>query len=298
MSEKGGSRWLAVILSAIVSGIVGVGSGYAVNRLTEKPAALTYDITSIQAFPGQERVGIVAVRISNSGKKELENIDGTITLPDAEIREVVYQGLTPQTTNRDRSSVRFQLPFINPTEAFSVQLLVLPSTQVLSEPKVDLRARGAVGSPLERDKGTKSVFASIATAVVATLTAIPLVAVFLVRKEMRSVRDTISAFTVSASTDHSGDQRDVFAFVLGRHNLLEEANLLRQWPRELEYWSISDLLTERWLSAADQGRIRDGIKAFDELVQYAAIADSSICAIQLNAAKLSLALSDAETAKQ
>jgi hypothetical protein len=66
----------------------------------------------------------------------------------------------------------------------------------------------------------------------------------------------------------------------------------------LAYWSISDLLTERWLSAADQGRIRDGIKAFDELIQYASIADSSACAIQLNAAKLSLALSDAETAKR
>ncbi|MBT9613920.1 MAG: hypothetical protein IV108_11725 [Burkholderiales bacterium] len=301
MSESSNSKFTILIFSGVLSVIVGVASGYGVNWLSEKKAELTYDITSIQAFPGQERIGIVAVRISNSGKKELENIDATVRFSDAEVKEVLFQGLTPQMSTKERSNVRFQIPFLNATEGFSVQILVSPNSQALQQPTVDLRAKGAIGIPSDRSAGEKSssskdlltLIASAAATVLALMTAV----MIKLRTSNVSFSEIVSGITKPA-TGHSGDQRDVFAYVLGFCGLTGEANLIRGWPRDLSYWSISDLLTDRWIAEGDEKNIRAGIAGFDQLVGYAELVPSSIRIIQLNIARLYIALNDLPSARK
>lgn len=300
MSETSTSKIPTLIFGGVISIIVGIASGYGVNWLGEKKAELTYDVTSIQAFPGQERVGIVAVKISNSGSKELENIDAAVRFSDAEVKEILFQGLTPQLISKDKSSVHFQIPFLNATENFSVQILVLPISQVLHTPNVDLRAKGAVGIPLDRSKAEASykgkelwsLFASAVAAVLALLSAV----LIKIRTARLSILETVQAITKSPD-GHSGDQRDVFAFVLGFFELSSDANSIRSWPRDLSYWSISDILTDKWIAEGDVRTIRLGISAFGQIIDYAYMAPSSVRIVQLNIARLYLTLNDVPSAK-
>ena len=96
-----------LIAGGLVSLIVGVGTGYLVNWLGEKRQLLTYDITSVQAFPGQkEKVGIVSVRIANKGQKELEDIQGSVQFSDADVRELTFQGLSPSSIGSQGTAFR------------------------------------------------------------------------------------------------------------------------------------------------------------------------------------------------
>lgn len=300
MSEALNSKLLPLIFGGIISVIVGIASGYGVNWLSEKKAELTYDITSIQAFPGQERVGIVAVKISNSGSKELENIDATVRFADAEVKEILFQGLTPQTTSKDKNGIRFQIPFLNAAENFSVQVLVSPTSLALQTPAVDLRAKGAVGIPLDRTTSetggkTKELWSALVSAVA---TVMALVAVMIkIRTSRLSLPEAVEAVTNPVS-GHEGDQRDVFAYVLGFCGLSSEANFIRSWPRNMSYWSISDILTDRWIAGADDATIRLGISALEQVIEYAQIATSSARIIQLNIARLFIALKENTSASQ
>lgn len=301
MSDSSASKFPTLLFGGIISIVVGIASGYGVNWLSEKKAELTYDVTSIQAFPGQERIGIVAVRISNTGSRELENIDATVRFSDAEVKEILFQGLTPQTTNKEKGGVRFQIPFLNPAENFSVQILVSPTAQALQQPSVDLRAKGAVGIPINRDVSEKELSMknlwSLLASAAATIMALSAAVVIRAKTSRISVIETANAIA-SMGNRHSGDQRDVFAYVLGLCGLSVDANFIRAWPRDLSYWSISDILADRWIEANDEKVIRSGISALTELIDYAEIHPSSGRIIQLNISRLYLALNDAPSAKR
>lgn len=301
MSETSSSKLSPLIFGGIISIVVGIASGYGVNWLSEKKAELTYDITSIQAFPGQERVGIVAVRISNSGSKELENIDAAVRFSDAEVKEILFQGLTPQMTSKDKNGIRFQIPFLNANENFSVQVLVSPTSQILQTPAVDLRAKGAVGIPLDRTTseagGKEKELWSVLVSAVATVLALLAVVAVKIRTSKLSLSDTVESVT-NPGNGQNGDQRDVFAYVLGFCGLSSEANFIRSWSRELSYWSISDILTERWITEADDKTIRLGISALEKIIGYAHMAPSSARIIQLNIARLFIALNNNSSARK
>lgn len=300
MAESSNSKLPTLIFGGLISVIVGVASGYGVNWLSEKKAELTYDVTSIQAFPGQERIGIVAVRITNSGKKELENIDATVRFSDAEVKEIIFQGLTPQTSSKEGSGIRFQIPFLNPAEDFSVQILVSPNKQVLQTPMVDLRAKGAVGIPANRSAenvGSKKELWTLTASAAMALVALSM-AVLLSRKLTKRAESVYATPHANIGTGHEGDQRDVFAYILGSCGLHEDAGLIRSCTRDLSYWSISDLLTDRWIASGNEANIRAGATALDRLISYALLAQESVRIIQINIARLYVAVNDEASARK
>lgn len=296
MSDKSRSSYVALIFGGILSIAVGVASGYVVNWLNEKNAELTYDITAVQAFPGQEKIGIVSVKVNNSGKKELENIDARIIFDDAELKEVIFQGLTPQASKKEANGIRFQMPFINPGETFSVQLLVSPVGGTLSKPIVDVRGKGAVATLLDTkiQRSSLSEFTTLAVAALGTLGAGILGFAF----SQRSGRLVLSSLYNEESSKHRGDQRDIFAFVLGVNGFQDIASELRSTNREMSYWSISDELTERWLINGDEDTIKRACTVLENIFDYAKIQEMSQGVLLINAARLCLKFNDKETAKK
>lgn len=302
MSEPSGSKYATLIFGGVVSVGVGVASGYGVNWLSEKNGELTYDITAIQAFPGQEKIGIVSVKISNPGKKELENIDANIQFSDAEVKEAIFQGLAPQASKKESKGLRFQMPFINPGENFSVQLLVAPTGSTLSKPTVDVRGKGAVAIPLDANsKKSEEInqFAALGVSTLSTLAFASLVVSRRLRQKRISFGTAVDALLndPDGNSRHLGDQRDIFAFILGLCGFPEIACELRAIGRETSYWSISDSLTERWITTPDEGTIRSACNAFEKLIEYARIAEESQGVLLLNAARLCLSINDRIGAK-
>jgi len=298
-STASNSKFTTLLIAGGISLVVGVGSGFLVNWLSEKRLLLTYDITAIQAFPGQqERIGIVAVRVANGGQKELESIDGTILFTDAVVKEVSLQGLTPNAATQQKRAdgVDFRVPFLNAGEQFSVQVLVTPKQQDLQSPSVSLRAKGTVGraeakGESKHGKSIRDELFQLIAAIGAALVAGALTVVL-------RLKGRVSPLDMMIGFGPSDDQRDVFAYVLGLDGFLEEAQLVRHWPRDWSYWSISDFLTERWLSnAGDKERLTKGRTVFEHLLQYAQFAKSSSRILHLNSARLAMALGDTEAAR-
>lgn len=286
-----------LVIGGLVSLIVGVGTGYLVNWLGEKRQLLTYDITSVQAFPGQkERVGIVSVRIANKGQKELEDIQGGVQFSDAEVRELTFQGLPPSSINSQKSATgtEFRVPFLNPGENFSVQALVRPKGDALQTPSVNIRAKGVVGT-LDTETGKKSdrpkyiELLSLAAATMGALVA----AMSILFRRLRMIME-------SSLENHHGDQRDIFAYILGVSDLHAESENILHWSREWSYWSISDYLTEMWITnhSNDKELLKRGASSFAKLLQYASINEQSVRLIELNAARLYLSAQEPTLAKE
>ena len=100
------------------------------------------------------------------------------------------------------------------------------------------------------------------------------------------------------TTQHHDDQRDVAAYVLGVSGFPEEAALVRSLGRVMSYWSLADLLTERWLQARDADLARRGVTVLQRLLEYASIAETSRWLIQVDIARLAAAGGDMEMARK
>ena len=117
----------AIVIAGLVSLVIGVGSGWLINYLTEKRAKLTYDVTTQEVFAGEAiNLGIFAIRIANEGKKEVEKLSCHLTFPAGEISEIRITGVpeSARTVNSSGTDIEVNLPFLNPGENFSIQLLL------------------------------------------------------------------------------------------------------------------------------------------------------------------------------
>jgi hypothetical protein len=93
---------------------------------------------------------------------------------------------------------------------------------------------------------------------------------------------------VDVGGPHLGPQRDVVAFVLEAHGLVEEACYVRRATGNITYWGIADELTANWQAkhAAAPSLLRKGGEALVSLCEYAAMAGLSHSLIRQNAALL------------
>ena len=102
----------------------------------------------------------------------------------------------------------------------------------------------------------------------------------------------VSGIGTALGFGHSGDQRDIVAYVLSVHGFLPEAEDLRRTGRRMSYWSIVDELTDRWLNTGDNEVMTRGVAVLDQLLEYARINESSKHLIRFNIARLALQLDD------
>jgi hypothetical protein len=291
----------AVLLTGIVSLVVGVGSGLLINYLTEKSPSLTYDITTQEVFPGEQHtIGIFALRVANDGKREIEQLFCQIRFLEGQVTERRVAGLSQSArtiggTGRD---VDVSVPFLNPGEQFSIQVLLADVKQPLPRPSVEVRGKGITGKEAQSEGGSRkpiSELLSVAIAAIATLLT-AFATLWTSRMSRRSV--TLEALRESANPKHhSADQRDTIAYAMEAHGLPNDAAVIREWPRQLSYWAASDILCSKWIREGDREHAQRGLVSLEFLTQYAAIAEDSRRIIALNMARLALAIGDGEMAK-
>lgn len=289
------SNLRTILLTGLVSLVVGVGSGLLIKYITEKRPKLTYDITTQEVFPGQQNsIGIFAVRIANDGKQEIEQLLCHLQFPEGEITDRSVSGIPDSARNVTGSTrdIEVTVPFLNPGEQFSVHALLAKVSPPLTRPLIDVRGKGALGTEAEPDKDSgrpATGFLAVASTALVTLLTVMLMLTRILQRRLGS-REAFKE--VLNPTSHHGDQRDVVAFALETKGLPDDAQAIREWPRDLTYWAASDLLCSRWLRGDDRERLRKGLDALDLLVGYASIADDSRRIVSLNMTKLALALED------
>jgi hypothetical protein len=142
-------NWRDLLVGAFVSGIVAIVAGVFVWWVTREPTVtpqtetLRYNIQEVASFsPGQNRLGIVVVRIANTGTRAARDVRGSFVLPSgAEIKSKqismssgpagVYTESAP-----DSHTLNLYLPTLAPTETLTASLLV-EGNGTLKKPRED-----------------------------------------------------------------------------------------------------------------------------------------------------------------
>lgn len=311
-----------IILIMIVSLVVGIGSGWIINILTEKKPRLTYDITTQEVFSGSANdIGIFGIRISNTGKKEIEDVLTQLVFSEADISEYRISGMpdASRKTELSGSSFAISFPYLNPQEQVSIQILLKPTTKSLSAPLIDIRGKGVAGSLAKKESQSKNriygllsvaiaAFATLLTAASISLTSLRKRIELLFEKRHHEEKDEVEYHDADqgdtdkveyhdadqGDTDegeyHDADQRDTVAFALEAKGLIDEAKYVRLIPRNISYWSIVDSLVSVWLKRNEKSEIEKAIAALSYLTEYAAIADRSKQIINLNISRLAMAI--------
>jgi hypothetical protein len=285
--QSGGS--VTLLITGIISLVVGVAGGLILNYFTERKAGLQYAVVASEVFSGTtQNSAILAIETRNTGGKEVEDLKMQIALPNAKLVEYKIVGLPSAafTATSQEKALTVDIPFFNPSEKVSVQLFVALAASNFDPPSIDVRAKGVTATQSEtltKDVNTKaSTPILIGTAAMALA---PGVLMFWLRKRRRY------------TTSHNDDQREVFAYILGINELYAEAEAARNSPRQLSYWGHADLITESCLRSGNQDETRKGIKALNDLMDYAAVAETSRMLINFDVARMSAAIGDLDAAK-
>jgi hypothetical protein len=267
----------SIVLTGVISLIVAVSGTWIVNKLSSEKMLLEYDISSSEVFESKNgKMQISTITIINSGIKNIDDISASISINSGNISEYKVVGLHKDSylSELKNNELSFSLKYLNPTEKFNIQLLMTNSSDSNFSPKTDIRARGVIGKQKEfdKEKGLIGTFISALLGIISVLIS------FLVLLKLRP--------NALYTKQHSDDQRDVMAYILGATGLVEYAQEVRNIPREISYWSLSDDLTEKWLHTNNKDICLEGAKALERLIDYASMANTSVMLVHTNIASL------------
>jgi hypothetical protein len=285
-------KYALILITGVVSLAVGVASALITNYLTKERLGITYSITTAKfADAAGQKVGIIAVRVTNTGRKEIENLQGQIELENAQLTRHQHEGMLASSIKSTASENRlaFEMPFLNSDESFSVQLLVEPKNDQLQSPRVELRGKGVIGKQATPDDLNRDAKTSALSTVVAPLsTMLATLSMFYLLSSRR------------ASIMNRGEQRDEFAYLLALNGFGSEADRLRESSRDYSYWALSDSFTEGILIAnSDDEILKRGVTVLRQTLEYAeSIAPRSKAIINLNAARLAIKANDSKLAAE
>lgn len=279
-----------IILAGVISLIVGVASGWLSNVVTRDRLALSYEMSPSAVFEGEaHRIAIVGLRVSNTGTKEVEEVQCKLGVTGGVIQESRDSGLPAGAVEVESSSnsLTVTLPFLNPGESFSIQVLVQPSTIADPVATVQLRGKGIIGEQTTAtadttDRPDKKEVGALAMAALAS---------------------TLAAMAILTRKRRPGlplDQRGVLAFFLELNGFHKDAEVLRRLPTEQSYWSLSDWICASALKSDDPDVARRALATLEQLAQLRKerIAPFSLAIIKTNMARLALRVGDAARAKK
>jgi len=273
-------KYFIIFLTGIVSLVVGVLSALIANYLTQERLSLAYNVSMAEfADDSGQEVGIVSIAISNLGRKEIEDLEGTFDFGDAVITRFQHEGVPADSIQLSKEDfiLDFSLPFLNKDESFFIQILVEPQGGGLAAPEIMLRGKGVTGealgvedSKIGNGSGAVAIVAPFFTVLAGTSM------VILLRKNKGSL---LSA----------GQQGDEFAYLLGLNGFIVEANQLRKSSRDHTYWALSDSFTERLFadSSTNPEKLMRGVTVLNQTIEYSGgMASRSKAIIQFNAARI------------
>lgn len=283
------NRYAPIIVTGILSLIVGVTGGLTVNYFTQHQPGLEYDLVTSAVFSGErERIAILGITVRNPATKEVEDLRGLVSFKNAKILEPKVVGLQAgaYTTNVTEHRFEIEAQFLNPGEQFSILLLVTSPEAQLESPSISVRGKGITATQRAQVGEEKREFLEILPLVAAaTLAPLPFI-----------LRLFFPGFLFTRR--HRDDQRDVMAFVLGAHEFYEQAQTTRSVERKLSYWSESDRLAEYCLLSGGPDTMRRGVRCLQHLLEYASMAETSELLVHFNIARLAARAGDKALARE
>ncbi|ELP34625.1 hypothetical protein [Rhodopirellula baltica] len=306
MAEKEAPRtkffWLVV--GGVVTLVFGVAGALVTSYLSTSSPKLIYTVTAVDYFEGQENnLGVVTLDVSNPGRKEIETLECNITLPNSTVKEPRVTGLAPTglTLESTTNSVVVSVPFLNPQESLSLQILVEPPPSEPIKSDVEVRGKGVRGLESSKNDAAEKTRLEIIPLVAGLMTAFVANALsvrLLVRKS-RLVRRLMGSVIDEKDIVLGYDKQEMFAFTLGLNGFHSYAERIRCHHRKMSWLSYSDILTENVLAEARDdsvtlSRAIDVLKIILENIE--GLRPATAAAINVNIARLCAVQGDTKQA--
>lgn len=287
-------NWVAILLTALVTGVVTIGAGVILDRLRTREPRLVYSTLDTIPFTGENRVlAIYHVSIDNEGKRAVEDVACHIRIPWASIEESVVSAdpAIPYDKSTEGDTLKLHFPGLNASEAAQVSVLATAASELPIRPVVSLRAKGVSGVKKSAEKEQVPFvykYLSALTALIGVTTGLVfLQAIF--RVAIRS----------KGEKRYGDDQRQVLAYVCGIHGLTAEVDrYLSQLPKA-SYWAEADRLAGVAIASNNPETTQQIKSALKDLLEYdVAIAKSSRGLICYNLARMAAAAGDSEEIRE
>jgi hypothetical protein len=277
------------IALAIITLVASVGSGIFVFYLTDKTGGLRYSVNTSAVFTGKSRsISIAGVRVINPDKKEVEEVRVVIPATKNSVSDFKVVGLQPNAFTQVISDqqIEIKVPYSNPRESFSVQILFSPGSAGFGNNggNVSVRGKGVVAALNSQDSNKQRD------------EVLPLLAAGIMSLVFSSTYRFFPSLFYTRR--HSGDSRDITSFLLGIHDLHEESLHVHSISRPCSYWALSDYITEVCINSGDQDKVRSGTNCLLSLLEYASFADTSKLIVNFNLSRMAFFLGDAAAAKR
>jgi hypothetical protein len=275
--------WKQILLTALVTGLVTIGTGMILYWLQQRQPRLEYVLEGSVPFEGQnETLVIYQLKITNNGRSAVARVGAYIVLPPGQLRQVhvrAQPGLEYQETLApDKYSL--SIASLNPDETILLSVLTGGKQSIPAEPQVVLRGDGVTGARAPRVSGNPSSALSLITnALIGAYTGLLTVWLLLRRSRLRRLR--------------TGEQRQNLAFLCGVHGLTDD--LLRHTSDSgTSYWLEAERLTA--LALADPQTIDARLAVLKDMVIYPSnMAPRSKAIVYYCIARLAFAKGDANT---
>jgi uncharacterized membrane protein YeaQ/YmgE (transglycosylase-associated protein family) len=287
------SGWKTILISALL-GIVGtVVATLIVTKLQSREPELTYNAVSGVPFSGANgALSIYQVRISNTGKVEVESVVIIVRVPYAQLEQVkasVPPGLN-YSENRQSDTVTITVPNLNPTESVQVSVVASATSALPDHPDVSVRAKGVVGKPMSEAEPVPTELRLIRIAAVTSVSAVGFtLGFFLIAVRRRGLALPFADEKFASSRE---DQRFVLAYLCRLHGLTDLANEYLNKAAETHYWTECDRLGQLAVESPDT--VRESIRrVLGELPTYdKSMGDVAIAVAFYNLARIEASRSD------
>ena len=292
-------NWQQILVTAVITGIITVISGVILFKIQEHEPKLTYSAIETIPFEGSNKVvGIYNVVLKNEGEKDLKDVVCVVKINKSQIDQykvsVNPANIHSETQKDDTLTVKFA--GLNPSEEATVSVLASSQSTLPKRPEVALRSVGLTGtekSSNAKDGKLKDLLVTVVGGVVATL----LLFLLITGKRISSLFGS-TAGSGLLSGKHSGDQRNILAYLCSLFGLNDEEERYRSLNYKVEYWAESDKLAMSAIESKSSDYTQKIDKLLRELTQYVSMADDSEAIVYYNIARIAAARGDHLTKEQ
>ena len=134
-----GDKWLTILVTAVITGVVTVGAGMALFYLQQREPRLEFDYAETLAFEGgAETLAIYHVTVANRGRASIDEVIANVSVAPGQIRQarvLSEVGITfEETASGGTYLVSFS--FMNPGDVATISVLAAHPASLPAEPSV------------------------------------------------------------------------------------------------------------------------------------------------------------------
>jgi hypothetical protein len=277
-------NWKSIIATALITGVVTIGTGMLLFWWQTDKTELTYNsIKSIPFDDSSNKLFIQQVEIKNSGDKPVEDVILVLSFSDETIEKskISIDQAISHSKEVKAKSIKLTIDSLNSTEGANVSILYQSNNDLSSGAAISLRAKGVKGKLIGSDNTQNKTFIGIA--LVAAYAGI--LAFLISTKRGRQILLILAKSMILGRSFSFAEQKNTIASLLSMYGYPEKAKDYLDTGVSRQYWVEADLLASEAING-DEKLKKDTINILRRVSDIPNINTGSKAVVFYNIARL------------